>query len=948
MNKQANFLKKWDFDLGAFVSNLENINSFNYFIPTTNPSRILFLNRTNFEYWDLNLPKLISSFNDRYDFEEILILPNDTTIIARVSDNTVRCLDLNSGKENFRFPMGSYWTEKIILYPETSFFLSMDQDGTIEQWDLNSQKQVNIFKGHRDWVEEIIFLPKQKSFLTRASAFWKDTFNKGKDYSIRYWNLETGKEIFNFLGHEGYITQLALLPDSMTFLSSSRDGNIIQWNLKTGEKIKNFNTFEEKLGVTKFVLLPNNKTFLAGYGYGQVIEWDIETREPIKYFSKHKNSIENIIVLEKHKAFLSTANYENVIRMWSLSNDTEIHCFQNNYGQIKSIHLLPNNKQFLTINEQNSITLWDLEKKQEIVTLIPLSGNNQDYVLVTPDGRFDGTPEGMKKLLHFVVGNEVVELEQLKDRYYEPGLWKKLLGYSNEPLRNIQDIKDKGLDLYPETILKLNDNKLTIKLLPRSGGVGKVSLFVGNKRIVEDLNPQRKTEFTVDLKQYNKFFSKGQADTLGIVAYEREGTLPSRPEIVEYEADLEIDFEAMEKEKKRQSHFYGVFIGTSNYQDGSGLRDLAYPVKDAQDLSKAMQLAAQNLLISPENVQITLLSTDDKNNLPSKANIRKVLEGLAQSKDIRKEDVLVVYFSGHGVSYTVDNKDQFFYITQDLSSKNLDDKVVREAFTISTEEIAQWMVNVVARKQVLILDACASGKAVEQAQELLAKKEVPTSQKRALELLKDRTGIFVISGSTSDASSYEASPYGQGFLTYALLSGITGGALQNGEYVDVMSLFQYAANRVPEIAEEFGVIQQPQIATPSKVNSFPIGKVGEKEKKAIQIAQPKPFFVRSSFFNPEENEDNLALADLLNQSIRENMGAGRSASAIFFDVNNHPQGYKIIGNYSLNGNVIQVKWQIKNQKTGEKSKEFSNEGDKSKLNELAESIFKEAVRKLNN
>jgi hypothetical protein len=593
--------------------------------------------------------------------------------------------------------------------------------------------------------------------------------------------------------------------------------------------------------------------------------------------------------------------------------------------------------------------VYDIYTQELILTyhFVP-TGTDKDYITITPDGRFDGTPEGMKKLLHFVVGNEVVELEQLKDRYYEPGLWKKLLGYSTEPLRNIQDIKDKGLDLYPETILKLNENKLTIKLLPRSGGVGKVSLFVGNKRIAEDLNPQRKTEFTVDLKQYNQFFSIGQADTIGIVAYEREGTLPSRPEIIEYEADLDFDVAELEKEKKRQPHFYGVFIGTSNYQDGSGLRDLAYPTKDAQDLSKAMQLAAQNLLIEPQNVQITLLSTDDKNNLPSKANIRKILEGLAQSKDIRKEDVLVVYFSGHGVSYTVDNKDQFFYITQDLSSKNLDDKVVREAFTISTEEIAQWMVNVVARKQVLILDACASGKAVEQAQELLAKKEVPTSQKRALELLKDRTGIFVISGSTSDASSYEASPYGQGFLTYALLSGITGGALQNGEYVDVMSLFQYAANRVPEIAEEFGVIQQPQIATPAKVNSFPIGKVGDKEKKAIQIAQPKPFFVRSSFFNPEENEDNLNLGDLLNQSIRENMGAGRSASAIFFDVNNHPQGYKIIGNYSLNGNVIQVKWQIKNQKTGEKSKEFINEGEKSELEDLTKKIFQLALERLNN
>lgn len=122
-----------------------------------------------------------------------------------------------------------------------------------------------------------------------------------------------------------------------------------------------------------------------------------------------------------------------------------------------------------------------------------------------------------------------------------------------------------------------------------------------------------------------------------------------------------------------------------------------------------------------------------------------------------------------------------------------------------------------------------------------------------------------------------------------------------------MDWFQYAKDYAPKIAEEFGVTQEPQIAAPDKVTNFPIGKVGEKEKQAIVIAQPKPFFCRSSFFNPEEDEDNLNLGDLLNQSIRENMGAGRSAAAIFFDVNNHPQGYKIIGNYAEKGNSIQVK-----------------------------------------
>ena len=69
-----------------------------------------------------------------------------------------------------------------------------------------------------------------------------------------------------------------------------------------------------------------------------------------------------------------------------------------------------------------------------------------------------------------------------------------------------------------------------------------------------------------------------------------------------------------------------------------------------------------------------------------------------------------------------------------------------------------------ALKQVLVLDTCASGRLVEK---LTEHRDVPSSQVRALERLKDRTGLFVLAGCASDAVSYEARRYAQGLLTSA-------------------------------------------------------------------------------------------------------------------------------------------------------------------------------------
>jgi WD40 repeat protein len=58
-------------------------------------------------------------------------------------------------------------------------------------------------------------------------------------------------------------------------------------------------------------------------------------------------------------------------------------------------------------------------------------GSN-DWVVLHPSGLFDTSPGAMEHL-YFVQDEEIIELDSLKDKYYEPGLWEKIM--SGEPLR---------------------------------------------------------------------------------------------------------------------------------------------------------------------------------------------------------------------------------------------------------------------------------------------------------------------------------------------------------------------------------------------------------------------------------------------------------------------------------------------------------------------------------
>src|SRR5262245_56942916 len=90
------------------------------------------------------------------------------------------------------------------------------------------------------------------------------------------------------------------------------------------------------------------------------------------------------------------------------------------------------------------------------------------------------------KYLHYVVGLTTISLEQLKERYYEPGLVSKLLGYSREPLRDVSAFNE--VKLFPEVKLGLaiGRSQLKITLTDRGGGIGRVQVFINDNEMIED------------------------------------------------------------------------------------------------------------------------------------------------------------------------------------------------------------------------------------------------------------------------------------------------------------------------------------------------------------------------------------------------------------------------------------------------------------------------------
>jgi hypothetical protein len=534
----------------------------------------------------------------------------------------------------------------------------------------------------------------------------------------------------------------------------------------------------------------------------------------------------------------------------------------------------------------------------------PIPTVSRIWAVTTPSGLFDASPEMMENL-HYVLDMEVIELSQLKERYYEPGLLGKLMGFSSGELRNVSAFEN--VEFYPEIKAAIDKNQLKISLTERSGGMGKLFLFVGTKQMEvngnKDINPNRQQNLTINLDEFSTHYRSDTANTIVLVAYNSGNwlrspvyELPYRPFGARGEAGPAgprlFDCSAI------KPSLYLLIIGTSKYNDVS--KNLTYPDLDAAEMAKA--LSSTGKVLFEDRVHLKLMSTAGEGvEISSKANIEKAF---TEFKKATPCDVLVVYFSGHGSTWGKEgDKSNFYYLTKDITSAKLADDAVRKEYAVSDEDLTKWLAAIPAQKQVLILDACNSGKAAENLGGI-GTRDLNPSQVIAFELLKDRTGTFVLTGSASDMVSFEASKYGQGLLTYSLLEGISGTALKGGKYVDIMMLFQNARDVVPKLAESIKQVQIPIIAVPKGSSSFPIGI--KDASVIINLPQPKPVVIQCNFQDRDLFNDGLGLTQAFNDYFHDQTAKGTQAKFVYYDIQKFAEGFSIRGNYSIKGEQVSV------------------------------------------
>ncbi len=786
-----------------------------------------------------------------------------------------------------------------------------------QMWDADSGRPLKSF-AYGGPITTLAFSGDGKGLLTGT-----------REGGWRLWGSDSGKLLQSSLlpsrPGSSPVASVALSADGKRLLTGLRDGTARLWDARTGKGLQHLKGRGGPVNSVAFS--PDGRRLLTGSADGMARLWDAEGKL-LRSFAGHRLNVRSVAFAPDGKRVL-TGSDDFTARLWDTGSGKELRRLQGHGDLITSVAFCRDGKYVLTGSWDQTARLWDAESGKELCKMVSFTDGT--WAAVDPAGRYDASNGGDVEGLHWVVGNEPIALAQLKERYYEPGLLAKYLGFNKEPLREVESFA--APKLYPDVRLTAplkGQTTVGVTLTNRGGGIGRVVVLVNGKELTADARAPgqdpdaRSLQLEIDLANDPRL-RPGEKNRIEVQAYNAEGYLRSR--------GFEVEAVAPGPRRIDPPELWAVVAGVSDYR-GAGLK-LRYAAKDAEDFARAVRLAGDRLF-GAARVHLTLLSTSPGEKEPTRDNL---VAALGAAGKARPADVLVVYLAGHGVSHGGQDGD-FYFLTRDARGASLTDPAVRQQVALSSAELTELLKRVPAQRQVLVLDTCASGRLIEK---LTEKRDVPSSQIRALERVKDRTGMHILAGCAADAVSYEATGYAQGLLTHSLLLGMRGAALKEDQ-VDVGTLFRFAEDQVPELARGIGGIQRPVVAAPKGGQSFPIGLLTAKDRELIPLQAARPMVQRCSLQDEVKIRDTLGLTRLVNDRLREASAVGRGAGLVFVDTAEFPGAYELAGRYRVKGDAVSVTMTLFR---GEKEvASFTVAGGRARLEALAAAITRDLEKRL--
>ena len=753
-----------------------------------------------------------------------------TEIWDITSGNKIITLEgyLNQVDERILSDPYMYWAALVneaLLSPDGKYIAVGRTGNNAKLIDFMTGRVYATLKGHNSMVISLCFSPDGKYLATG-----------GLDGKAIVWNTETGDSVqtIRFRDNKLAIFSVDISPDGKMLATADWGGYVYIWDIETGERIQAVSP-HERMGVYKVKFSSNGVYFISAGLDRKLKLTEIDTGEEIRVFTGHTNLV-NSINLSPDGDKIITSGWDGTIRVWDFysglqvlriraheggvynakfdhsgkyivsggddflvkewdASTGELICeLAGHQGGVGDVNITEDLQHIISGSRDGSVRIWDLPDKREIVSMIFL--NENDWFIRNPQGYFDAS-EGAFNSISFVKGTEVYSIGQFFNEFYRPGLYteafdKNTTAFRQDIIRTIEESPPPDLEIIlPEngSVMESPLVSCMVQVTNQGGGVSEFKVMHNGKRQEVDASDLRR--MTKAGQSTMKTFS------INLIPGENEISVSafSNDHIESIPASISLVYKGLQK----TSDCYLLSIGINKYQNEN--LTLTYARPDAQAFADFIDKNAGKLFNKIHSYTL----------FDGNATKEKILSAIDEiNKSMRKEDVFIFFYAGHG---STDNG-IFYFITSEITGLYQEDKL---KIALRVDELQERFKQLPALKQVVFMDACHSGSSVQ----TLAMRGA--SEEKALAQLSRSSGVHVMASSESEQQSAEVKSLGHGVFTYVLLEALNGkadGAPADSK-ITVYEIKSYIDDQVPEVS--FNLIRHKQFpSTFSMGHDFPL------------------------------------------------------------------------------------------------------------------------------
>ena len=815
----------------------------------------------------------------------VAVSRNGRILAAGSSDRAVRLWDLASGGQvrTMRGHVGEITAlafspdnRLVVSSADTIAPSSTETDHVIRIWSAQDGQLLRELAGHTDGVPTLSFSPTGELL---ASG--------GKDKTVRLWDPTTGREVHTLSGHRGVVNVVAFSPDGRVVASGGGrvdwkkwqgddhpiDKTIKLWDAAAGREIRTLTGSSGE--IVSLAFSPDGRWLASGAGpirhserggdpYDNVIRlWDAATGSVARELQTAQHAYQFTsgwnVAFNRDGSLLAAAS--GIVQLWEMPSGRQVRILRPPTPAVGA-RFSPDGRWVLTIGGDGAVRVWDVRTGEMVATLVSLTRGNE-WLAVSPDGLFDGSPRAWKRIL-WRFGERTPDLAPVEvffREFYRPGLLADILaGRGPRATRDFTrlDRRQPQIDLGVE------------------GGSPGAATSVGSRyvtvRVTVAEAPPNGTHDTGSGARDVRLFRNGSlvkiwhGDVLGdrprvtletsIAAVAGEQHLAAyafnRDNVKSEDAGLALEgADAL----RRPATAYILAAGINRYANPSF--NLRYAVPDARAFAEALGFHQRRIGVY-DDIRVVLLEDREA----TKASLLGAFARLAGAGSVpapnapaeheklaraEPEDAVFIYFAGHGVA-----RDRHFYLVpHDLGYSgrraDADEAALREieAHGVSEVEISSAFEGIDAGRLILVIDACESGQVLESEEA----RQGPLNSRGLAQLAYDK-GMDVLTAAQGYQAALESTRLGHGLLTYALVEEAlktdladtdpTDGVVTGREWLD------YAVRRVPELQLE--MMEDARKA--GRDVSVVEGEAGAKDVEERTLQRPRVFYRRDSEVEP--------------------------------------------------------------------------------------------------